>query len=92
MNDALLPQLAKYHWPGNIRELQHAVERAVILCKKPTLDLSDFQLNASAPESENELKSLNLSDMEKATIRQALKKCNGNLTRAAGELGIGRCR
>jgi DNA-binding NtrC family response regulator len=90
LNNTVLSQLVRYHWPGNIRELQHAVERAVILCSKPELDVHDFQLNGAISESENEVKSLNLSDMEKEVICQALRKCNGNLTRAASELGIGR--
>jgi DNA-binding NtrC family response regulator len=83
-------KLAKYPWPGNIRELQHAVERAVILCSKPEMSISDFQLNDNGAVHTPEMKSLNLADVEKDVILQAMKKCNGNLTRAAEELGIGR--
>jgi two-component system, NtrC family, response regulator HydG len=82
--------LAKYHWPGNIRELQHAVERAVILCTQPELSVKDFLLNANGAVQSEENKNLNLSDVEKDIIRLALKKCNGNLTHAAETLGIGR--
>jgi DNA-binding NtrC family response regulator len=90
-DSSLIQQLSKYHWPGNIRELQHAVERAVILCTQPELTIKDFQLNNHAdPQPESEIKTLNLTDVEKDVIRQAVKKCNGNLTRAAEELGIGR--
>jgi DNA-binding NtrC family response regulator len=89
--DPSLPRhLAKYHWPGNIRELQHAVERAVILCTQPELSVKDFQLNSNGSGQSEENKNLNLSDVEKDVIRQALKKCNGNLTQAAETLGIGR--
>lgn len=90
LSQSVLPQLAKYHWPGNIRELQHAIERAVILCSQPELTINDFQLNGSRPTTDGELKSLNLSVVEREVIVQALKKNNNNLTRAAEELGIGR--
>lgn len=85
----LISHLSNYKWPGNIRELQHAIERAVILCKEPTLKASDFQLTR-ALETESEVNSLNLSDMEKEVIRKALNKFGNNLTKAAEELGIGR--
>ncbi|MEP6737354.1 MAG: sigma-54 dependent transcriptional regulator [Chryseolinea sp.] len=87
---SLISQLSRYHWPGNIRELQHSVERAVILSRDPVLVESDFQLVSSLRTDEPELKTLNLSDVEKDVIRLALRKCNGNLTRASEELGIGR--
>lgn len=87
----LVQQLSKYPWPGNVREMQHAVERAVILCTKPELTIIDFQLNNNrAQQSDEEGKSHNLADVEKDVIRHVVKKCNGNLTRAAEELGIGR--
>jgi DNA-binding NtrC family response regulator len=89
LDEALIQKLSNYSWPGNIRELQHAIERAVILGKGPLLTPEDFQLSPQA-ESDNALTTLNLSDVEKNVIRHALKKCNGNLTRASEELGIGR--
>ena len=89
LDDTLLQKLANYSWPGNIRELQHAVERAVILGKGPLLKAEDFQLSPTV-ESGTDVTTLNLSDVEKNVIRHALKKCNGNLTKASEELGIGR--
>lgn len=89
LSEEILDVIRAYHWPGNVRELKHAVERAVILARDPELSVRDFQLT-TFPESEKEIKSLNLSDVEKDVIRQALKKCKGNLTRASEELGIGR--
>ncbi len=90
LDPPLIQQLMKYRWPGNIRELQHAVERAVILCSQPELTIRDFQLQQSSFGDETDLKSLNLSEVEREVIKQALKKSNGNLTKAAEELGIGR--
>ena len=86
----LIKHLSKYHWPGNIREFQHAVERAVILSTAPELSAKDFHLAINGIEHTDEKKDLNLADVEKNVIRLALTKCNGNLTRAAEELGIGR--
>lgn len=89
VDTSLLTRLTRYHWPGNIRELQHAVERAVILSQQPILTNSDFQLSPS-PESGEFEKTLNLTTVEKEVIRKAVIKNNGNLTLAAEELGIGR--
>lgn len=85
-----LDALTRYHWPGNVRELQHATERAVILCREPVLTAKEFQLAATTVPSNNVVSSLNLNDVEKETIRLALERCHYNLTRTAGELGIGR--
>ena len=82
--------LIRYHWPGNIRELQHSVERAVILCTGPELSVKDFQLNVNSFPPPQENRNLNLTEVEKDVIAQAVRKYNGNLTRAAEELGIGR--
>ncbi|MEM0996490.1 MAG: sigma-54 dependent transcriptional regulator [Bacteroidota bacterium] len=88
-----LEKLQRYHWPGNIRELQHALERAVIMSDAVTLQPEDFLLqepdgspSATTPTSAT----LNLEDVERTAIRNAILKHNGNLSRAAKELGLGR--
>jgi two-component system response regulator HydG len=90
VNDAVMQGLVRYPWPGNIRELKHAVERAVILSRQSELTSQDFQTMAANYPMVEEISSLNLSDVEKSAIRLALTKCQGNLTRTAEELGIGR--
>jgi two-component system, NtrC family, response regulator HydG len=91
LDNVTLRGLLNYHWPGNIRELQHAVERAVILGKTEVLSMDDFQLTPMLTgDVEVERPSLNLSAMEKELIKKALDKCSGNLTKASEELGIGR--
>lgn len=90
IESTLISNLCKYKWPGNIRELQHAIERAVILCKDTTITTSDFQLMNDDSDLTPAINSLNLTDVEREVIRKALIKCGNNLTRAAEELGIGR--
>jgi two-component system, NtrC family, response regulator HydG len=90
MSDSLMDELSAYHWPGNVRELKHAFERAVILCTHPDLGIRDFQLSQSDAVRSRGNGVLNLNEVERNVIQQALRKCNGNLTRTAEELGIGR--
>ncbi len=85
-----LSKLKRYDWPGNIRELQHAIERAIILCEGNKLTPEDFLLSTSRGNTTDEEDILNLSEMEKRLILKALDKHNGNVTRAAKELGIDR--
>lgn len=87
---ATLNKLKRYNWPGNIRELQHAIERAIILSDENKLSTNDFLLRTSANTPTSEESSLNLSEMEKRLILKALDKNSGNVTRAAKELGLDR--
>ncbi|MGD8493538.1 MAG: helix-turn-helix domain-containing protein, partial [Desulfobacterales bacterium] len=81
----------RYHWPGNIRELIHTLERAVILAEAHVLQPSDFLFPASEKEVEGVvLDNYNLEEVEKAVIRKALKKHTGNVSHAARELGLTR--
>jgi DNA-binding NtrC family response regulator len=92
--EALVKRMQKYQWPGNIRELQHSIERAVIMTNHSVLQPEDlFMQKQLAPERQEELVSLdhlNIEDVEKILIRKALQKHNGHITRAAEELGLTR--
>jgi DNA-binding NtrC family response regulator len=83
--------LCKYQWPGNIRELQHSIERAVILCSSRDLNIRDFNFRAS-PEDTLQLsfEEFNLDQLEKWAIENCLQKHDGHITRAAEELGLTR--
>ncbi len=85
-------KLQKYHWPGNIRELQHAIERAVIMSEDNQLDPDDFFFLQQKSEggSEQSLDSFNLEDVEKTVIQKAINKHNGNISKAAKDLGLTR--
>lgn len=82
-------KLKKYAWPGNVRELQHAIERAVIMADSPTLQQSDFLFNRKGGHS-TESDTLNLDDVEKAAVVKAIQLHNGNISKAADELGLTR--
>jgi DNA-binding NtrC family response regulator len=86
----LMQELVGYNWPGNIRELRHAVERAVILSTEPVLSARDFQLVHALQENGLPPDTLNLAAMERTVIQRAVLKYQGNLTKASEELGIGR--
>lgn len=83
-------KLLNYKWPGNVRELQHAVERAVILATGNMLQPENFMLRPPRATSNNEPDILNLTDLEQQAIAKAMKRSEGNISRAAELLGITR--
>lgn len=84
-------KLMEYDWPGNIRELAHVFERAVVLCKSDLLTPEDFDLRIKSARSvETVAPAIRVEDYEKTAISMALTKHNGNLSKAAEELGIAR--
>jgi DNA-binding NtrC family response regulator len=87
--------LTDYDWPGNVRALRHAIERAVILTNRAVLEPGDLQLAStgevtSAPAPTPIPTVLNLDQMEKETIHRALIKHGFNISHAAKELGLTR--
>lgn len=84
-----MEKLKRYAWPGNIRELQHAIERAVIMTDSSALQESDFLFGRSL-SSTTATDTLNLDEVEKSAIARALQIHNGNISKAADELGLTR--
>jgi DNA-binding NtrC family response regulator len=82
--------LQRYPWPGNVRQLEHATERAVILSEQKILNTQDFLGHATSQPLQEAGDSFHLEAMEKQAIREAIQKHRGNLTKAALELGLGR--
>lgn len=82
-------KLKKYPWPGNVRELQHAIERGVIMADSPTLQESDFLFSRKGTD-EIANDTLNLDEVEKAAVVKAIQLHNGNISKAAEELGLTR--
>ena len=91
LSEDTVRKLNSYHWPGNIRELAHAIERAVILSKSLTLTPDDFILKIKySPIRKIDEPVISVEDYEKTAISTALTKYNGNLSKASEELGIAR--
>lgn len=84
-------KLENYHWPGNIRELQHALERAIIMSDSEVLQPEDFMFSpASQTEDGLIFENYNLQISEKIIIQKAISKHKGNISKAAKELGLTR--
>lgn len=84
-------KLNLYSWPGNVRELQHAIERAVIMCEGSTLESDDIILTAGKKkQGDLEIENYNLDEIERKIITKVLKQHQGNITKAAQDLGLTR--
>jgi DNA-binding NtrC family response regulator len=84
-----LQALRRYPWPGNIRELRHVMERAVLLARSSTIQPTDLGLQAAATRA-NVLEEMDLESMEAHLIKKALDRHNGNAVSAAKALGLSR--
>ena len=89
LDNAAREKLMLHPWSGNIRELEHAIEKAVIICDGAFLSAGLFQLQRRNEAPEMPAAST-LEDMEKQMIRRTLDKCGGNLSAVASQLGITR--
>jgi DNA-binding NtrC family response regulator len=85
-------KLNQYHFPGNVRELQYTMERAIIMSENETLSANDliFSPIEKAMHEATEIRDMNLGVVEKNTILKVIEKHNGNISKAAKELGITR--
>lgn len=90
VESSVLSRLKKYEWPGNIRELQHAVERAVILTNDPVVSSADVFLGQMRRLPVKLEKPLSLDEVECQYLRVMIDKNGGNLSKVAKELGMTR--
>lgn len=88
--DHVITKLSKYNWPGNIRELQHCIERAVIMSDGKQLTVGDLMLDRTNDTETQGFESFDLEEIEKWAIESAIKKHQGNISNAANELGLSR--
>ena len=91
-DQSAMEKLMQYHYPGNVRELQYTIERAVIMSDGDVLQAKDiiFSPIEKKMELEDEPAEMNLSSLEKNTILKVIEKNQGNISKAAKELGLTR--
>jgi DNA-binding NtrC family response regulator len=91
--------LKSYSWPGNVRELENCIERAVVLSRNDWISAADLLLGPRSEEKDGGLQAAvnayfdagqGLDTLERGIILEALKRCGGNLSRAARSLGLSR--
>jgi two-component system, NtrC family, response regulator HydG len=92
LNPKALDKLKNYHYPGNVRELQYTIERAVIMAESNEIQAADLffspiEINQNATSIPTDV---NLNQLEKKTILTVIEKNNGNISKAAKELGLTR--
>jgi len=85
-----LQALRAYAWPGNVRELDNKVQRAVLMAVGPTIEPADLDLPGGAPAADLPTLREARAQLEKEWIQRALLAENGNISRAAEQLGISR--
>ena len=91
INERAKRRLQEYSFPGNVRELQYSIERAVIMCEKDEISTEYLIfLPLESISVQKEESDLSLSSVEKNTILRVIEKNNGNISKAAKELGITR--
>ncbi|MEO5977983.1 MAG: sigma-54 dependent transcriptional regulator [Chryseolinea sp.] len=90
IDKAIINKLKKYTWPGNIRELQHAVERAVILTEGKVIQSAELLISNAAMPLKKESQPVTLDEMEKQFIQQTIEGHQGNVSNTAKTLGMTR--
>lgn len=83
-------KLRRYDWPGNVRQLQNEVQRALLMTDNQVIDVGDLSIQETAAEPQSDENLTLLEGMERNTIVQMLKETNGNKLETAKRLGIGR--
>ncbi len=86
---AAMQALVRHAWPGNVRELDHSVERGVLMAQQNVVQAGDLGLR-SGPGGAPRLEDMSLEDVECLLIRKALARYDGNVSQAAGALGLSR--
>ena len=81
--------LLEHPFPGNVRELEHAVERGVLLTQSDTIETEDLGLRPR-PEASSRLEQMSLDEAERYLIQKALSRADGNVSQAAETLGLSR--
>ncbi len=84
-----MQQMMQYAWPGNVRELEHTVERAVLLCRGEQIEPISLAI-APARSPATSFENMSIDEVEALLIRKVLRRCDGNISKAADALGLSR--
>jgi transcriptional regulator with PAS, ATPase and Fis domain len=81
--------LLSYPWPGNVRQLDHTIERAVLMAQTQLIGPGDLGLQSSERPAPN-FETMTLEQMERWAVRRAMDQSDGDISRAAEALGLSR--
>lgn len=90
IHEQAVAKLRSYHWPGNIRELQHTIEKAVILCEGNVIRPKDLFMKQTWNPQTSPATVANLEEVERQAIEHAIRQNHGNLSATAEQLGVSR--
>ncbi|MFW6268168.1 MAG: sigma-54-dependent transcriptional regulator [Marinilabiliaceae bacterium] len=91
LSNQVIKKFNSYPWPGNVREFQHVIERAVIMSDSSNLEPDDFQMSSHGQAADAfEFDSYNLEDIEQKVIEKVMRMHRGNVSKAASDLGLTR--
>lgn len=85
-----LEAIKGHPWPGNVRQLQHAVERAVLMAEGRKIEAGDILPGVYEKHNSREIRQPTLAELEEISIRESIQRNGGNLSKAARELGVAR--
>ncbi|HEY6249461.1 MAG TPA: sigma-54 dependent transcriptional regulator [Candidatus Angelobacter sp.] len=85
-----LQKLTEYSWPGNVREVEHTIERSVIMCRENMIQVHHLGLHNSTHVLAPDLSEMSLEEVEELLISKALARFSGNVSQAAEVLGLSR--
>jgi DNA-binding NtrC family response regulator len=94
IEEKALNAIKEYHWPGNIRQLQSAIERAVLMCETSRIGMKDIKSELRLFHGKEILdfelpdEGINVEELEKDLLKKAMQKANGIATKAAKLLGM----
>jgi DNA-binding NtrC family response regulator len=86
---AAMQQMMQYSWPGNVREFEHCIERALLLCGGEEIEPANLSIGGARPTTMS-LENMSIDEMEAILIRKVLRRCDGNISQAAEALGLSR--
>lgn len=86
---AAMQLMLQYPWPGNVREFEHSIERALLLASGEEIEPANLSIGNQRPTASS-IENMSIDEMEATLIRRVLRRCDGNISQAAESLGLSR--